>query len=356
MRSSEALVRSGWPTRVLLAGVVALTAGCSGQKGTAGVRFDVVAEAAPPLVWPAAPAPPRIRHLANVATPGDVGARGTWFSRLVRAITGGREVRVQRPHGIAVDSAGRVFVVDVALRGVHIFDPVNGEYRFLTTTGKGAFRSPVGIALADNGTVYVSDSELGEVVVFDAAGKERRRMHEGLERPTGMAYDQRRGVLYVADAKAHRIAVFDSTGRARAAIGRRGIEDGEFNFPTNVVVTADGGVLVTDAMNFRVQVFSPEGKFLRKFGHNGDAVGNLARPKGVALDSEGHVYVVDGLFDVVNVYDAAGQLLLSFGGAGHGRGEFWLASGIAIDRQDRVYVSDSYNGRIQVLQYLAEGR
>ncbi|MCX5760773.1 MAG: 6-bladed beta-propeller [Gemmatimonadetes bacterium] len=353
MRSSGASIRQ--LALPLLAWVLALAAGCS-RQGSAGVKFEAVAVAEPPLVWPTAPAAPRIRHLANVATPGDVGARGTWFSRMVRVFTGGVEPRVRRPHGIAVDTAGRVFVADVALRGVHVFDPVNGQYRFLTTTGKRGFQSPVGVALDAVGNVYVSDSELGEVVVFDAAGKERRRIREGLERPTGLAYDRRSALLYVADTKGHRIAVFDSTGRPRASIGSRGTGEGEFNFPTNVAMAPDGSLLVTDAMNFRVQVFSPDGKFLRQFGHNGDAPGSMPRPKGVALDSEGHVYVVDGLFDVINVYDASGRLLLTFGGAGHGRGEFWLASGIAIDRQDRVYVSDSYNGRIQVLQYLAEVR
>lgn len=341
-----------WVTPALVA-TIALAGACSRQGGT-GVRFEAVAAAEPPLVWPSAPAAPRIRYLANIATPIDVGARKSWFRRVVSVITGATEPRVLQPHGIAVDTAGRVFVADVAARGVHLFDPVRGQYQFLQASGRRGFRSPVGVALDGAGNVYVSDSELGEVVVFDAGGKERRRIRDGLERPTGLAFDRAHGVLYVADAKAHRIAVFDSTGRPGQSFGRRGTGDGEFNFPTNVGIAPDGSLLVTDAMNFRIQVFSPDGRFLRKFGRNGDAVGDLARPKGVAIDSEGHVYVVEGLFDVVNVFDAGGRLLLSFGAAGHGRGEFWLASGIAIDRQDRVYVSDSYNSRVQVLQYLGE--
>lgn len=338
-----------------LVGAIAVAGSCSRQGGV-GVRFEAVAEAEPALVWPSPPDAPRIRHLADIATPTDVGVRRTWFRRMVSAFTGAATPRVLRPHGIAVDSAGRVFVADMAARGVHVFDPVNGLYRFVTASGRRGLRSPVGVALDGAGNVYVSDSELGEVVVFDAAGRERRRIREGLERPTGLAFDRSRGVLYVADTKAHRIVVFDADGRLRASFGRRGTSDGEFNFPTNVAVTPDGSVLVTDAMNFRIQVFSPEGRFLRQFGRHGDAVGDLVRPKGVAIDSEGHVYVVEGLYDVVNVFDAGGRLLLSFGGAGHGRGEFWLASGIAIDRQDRVYISDSFNSRIQVLQYIAEAR
>ncbi len=338
-----------------LVGAIAAAGSCSHQGGV-GVRFEAVAEAEPALVWPSLPDRPRIRYLASIVTPADVGSRKSFMRRMVDVFVGTTEPRVRQPNGIAVDSTGRVFVADIAARGVHVFDPARGRYQFLTASGRRGLPSPVGVALDGAGNVYVSDSELGEVVVFDAGGRERRRIREGLERPTGLAFDRRHGVLYVADTKAHRIAVFDSAGRSVQSFGRRGTGDGEFNFPTNVAVAPDGSVLVTDAMNFRIQVFSPEVRFLRQFGRHGDAVGDLARPKGVAIDSEGHVYVVEGLYDVVNVFDAGGRLLLSFGGAGHGRGEFWLASGIAIDRQDRVYISDSFNSRIQVLQYIAEAR
>ena len=339
----------------MLAAAMVVIVSCS-RPGGVGVRFEVVAEAAPELVWPSAPNPPRIRYLTSVETPADVGVRKSMIRRMVDVFIGAAEPRVRRPTGIAVDSTGRVFVADAAARGVHVFDPARGRYEFLSASGRRGFRSPVGVALDGAGNVYVSDSELGEVVVFDAGGRERRRIREGLERPTGLAFDRQRGVLYVADTKTHRMAAFDSAGRPIRSFGRRGTGDGEFNFPTNVAVDRDGSVLVVDAMNFRIQVFSPEGRYLRQFGRHGDAVGDLARPKGVALDSEGHVYVVEGLYDVVNVFDAGGRLLLSFGGAGRGRGEFWLASGIAIDRQDRMYISDSYNSRVQVLQYIAEAK
>ncbi|MHB8837715.1 MAG: 6-bladed beta-propeller [Gemmatimonadaceae bacterium] len=335
-----------------LAVLLVATLGCP-RQGSTGVRFEAVAAAEPPLVWPAAPAVPRIRHLADIASPTDIGVRQSWLRRIVSLFTGAGTPRLRQPHGVAVDSAGRVFVADVAARAVHVFDPTKGEYRVLTASGRHGFVAPVGVALDDAGSVYVSDPELGEVIVFDAAGRERRRIHEGLERPTGLAYDRRRDMLFVADTKAHRIAMFDSTGRWRGSFGRRGVGNGEFNFPTNVGIAPDGSVLVVDALNFRVQVFSPDGRYVRQFGQNGDAVGDLARPKGIAVDTEGHVYVVDGLYDVVNVFDAAGRLLLSFGGAGHGRGQFWLASGIAIDRDDRIYVADSFNNRVQVLQYLS---
>ncbi|MDH5233435.1 MAG: 6-bladed beta-propeller [Gemmatimonadota bacterium] len=321
----------------------------------AGVRFEPTLDH-PSLSWPAPPGRARIRYLASISTPSDVGVRPSILRRLMNVFTGAVAPRVRQPYGIAVDSLGRIFVADVVAGGVHRFDPARGEYQFIIASERPAFRSPIGVAVGARGDLYVSDSELGVVIVFRPDGRERRRIRAGLIRPTGLAFDAARGLLWVVDTQGHRLVAFDRDGVERRAFGHRGAGAGEFNFPTNVVVAPDGTLYVTDALNFRVQVFSPDGVFLRQFGRHGDAVGDLARPKGIALDSEGHVYVVEGLYDVVNLFDPEGRTLLSFGSAGRGPGEFWLATGIAIDRQDRVYVGDSHNGRIQVLQYVTEDR
>jgi len=320
-----------------------------------GVHFEL-AVSDPLLVWPAPPDRARIKYLASIATPSDVGARPSMLRRVIDAFTGAVPPRIQQPYGIAVDSLGRIFVADVTARGVHRFDPEEGSYSFIATTVRPGLRSPIGVAIDERGDLYISDSELGVVVVISPDGRERLRIRSGLLRPTGLVYDAVRRLLWVVDTQANRIIAFDRNGQQRAAFGRRGSAEGEFNFPTNIAVAKDGTLYVTDALNVRVQVFTPEGVFLRQFGRHGDGVGDLARPKGIALDSDGHVYVVEGLYDVVNIFEPEGRSLLSVGSAGRGRGAFWLATGIAIDRHDRVYVADSHNGRVQVLQYVAEGR
>jgi DNA-binding beta-propeller fold protein YncE len=341
-------------TAALLLGALGLGAlACA--PGAKGVRFEAPPGGDLALAWPAPPEQVRIRWMASIATPSDVGARQGLLRRVVNVFTGATPPRVRQPYGIAVDSGGRILVADQAAHGVHRFDPARGDYTFLTG-GRGGLRSPVGVAVDDAGEVYISDSEAGVIVVLRDDGRERMRIRAGLERPTGLAFDRSRGWLWVTDTQRHRLVAFDREGRERRVIGRRGTGDGEFNFPTNVVVAADGTLYVTDALNVRIQVFAPDGTFRRQFGRHGDGVGELARPKGVALDSDGHVYVVEGLYDVVNLYDESGNALLSFGGAGTAPGEFWLATGIAIDREDRVYVADSHNGRVQVLQYVAERR
>lgn len=320
-----------------------------------GIRLGDMPEGAAAISWPSPPAQARIRFLASISGPRDIGARPTLLRRVITAVTGAASPRVHQPYGIAVDSLGRIFVADVTAQGVHRFDPQRGEYRFITG-GRGGLRSPIGVALDSDGDLYVSDSEAGVVVVIGPDERERMRIRAGLERPTGLAWDPARGWLWVADTQRHRIVAFDRMGIERMSIGRRGSGPGEFNFPTNIVVAPDGMLYVSDALNARVQVFARNGEFVRAFGRRGYGVGDMARPKGVALDSEGHVYVVEGLYDVVNIFDSEGRSLLSFGGAGAGPGEFWLATGIAIDREDRVYVADSHNGRIQVMQFVRDAR
>lgn len=304
------------------------------------------------LVWPAPPDPARIRFLRSISAPRDVGVGRSVLRRIADVLAGSSERRIVQPSAVAVDSAGRIYVADVGARGVHVLDPAAGRYRFIARVGRTPLKWPVGLALGRNGSLFISDSENRAVFVVDASGRERARITTPLQRPTGIAFDERVGRLYVADTDGHRVRVFDAAGRHLFAFGERGTGDGQFNFPVHIAIAPDSTLLVTDALNARVASFRADGSFIHAFGRSGDAVGDMPRPKGTAFDSQGHVFVVEGLYDVVNVYDRAGRLLMSFGGPGRRAGEFWLATGIAIDAADRVYVTDSYNGRVQVFQYV----
>jgi hypothetical protein len=70
------------------------------------------------------------------------------------------------------------------------------------------------------------------------------------------------------------------------------------------------------------------------------------------VDGFGHAYVIDALFDNIQLFNAEGRLLMALGSAGHDPGEFWLPNGIAISRQNEIYVTDSFNGRVQVFQFI----
>lgn len=306
-------------------------------------------------VWPKPPEAPRIRWLQVIAAPQDVGIRPGAFRRLLDFLKGKSPTPIQRPHGLEVDAAGRLYVVDTQYRAVHVFDPAAARYYSFPSRPIEGFEQPVKLALGRHGRVYVSDSAGGRVHVFAGRGEEYLTSFGGppLRRPTGVAYRPATDELLVVDTLASQLLVYDASSLAlKRAVGRDTKGAHGFHYPTDIALARDGTVYVTDALNFRVQVLSADLRFLRSFGAAGDGPGHFSRPKGVAVDSDGHVYVVDALFDNVQIFDPEGRLLLAFGSPGAGAGELWLPSSIFIDTQDRIYVSDTYNRRIQVFQYL----
>lgn len=307
------------------------------------------------LVWPHAPAQPRVEFVKTFSRAADLGIGKGFFERLKDLLFGEAEARILRPMAV-VASGGILYVADPGARGVHRFDTVGGEYALITAGDDAPLPSPVGLARGAAGEVYVADSQLGQIFVIRPGAKSALalRLDVKLTQPTGIAFDAASGRLYVADTAEHRIHIFERDGSLAGSIGRRGTGDGEFNFPTYLWRTPEGRLYVTDSLNFRVQVFDARGRFVDKFGRQGDGTGDAARQKGVATDRHGHVYVVDALFHAFQIFDTTGRLLLPVGERGHERGEFWLPTGIFIDQDDgdMIYIADSYNQRIQVLRYI----
>lgn len=304
------------------------------------------------LVWPHAPAQPRVEFVRTFSRAADLGIGKGFFERLKDLLFGEAETRILRPMAV-VASGGMLYVADPGAKGVHRFDVAGGEYALIAAADDTPLPSPVGLARGTAGEVYVVDSMLAQVFVIRPGAKSALalRLDVKLTQPTGIAYDAGGGRLYVADTAEHRIHIFERDGSLAGSIGRRGTGDGEFNYPTCLWRTAEGRLYVTDSLNFRVQAFDARGQFAAKFGRQGDGTGDAARQKGVATDRHGHVYVVDALFHAFQIFDATGRLLLPVGERGQERGEFWLPTGIFID-EDMIYIADSYNQRIQVFRYI----
>jgi DNA-binding beta-propeller fold protein YncE len=299
------------------------------------------------VVWPEPPQQARIRLVATFGEPEEIGIRPSFLSRLWGWIAGAEPRNMVRPYAIAVKD-GRLAVADPGARAVHLYDLAGRSYERIEWAGERLLLSPVGVAFAGD-TLYVADSALGEILGFDAKGELTRRI-EGLERPTGLAWDDAAGRLYVTDTLSHNVVVLDKDGERLIDFGGRGVGDGQFNYPSHLAL-AGGRLYVNDTMNFRLQVFDRDGNFISSFGRHGDGSGDFAQPKGVGLDSDGHIYVADALFNRVQIFDGQGRLLLAFGGDGAAPGEFWLPGGLYI-AQDRIYVADSYNRRVQIFQFL----
>lgn len=350
---------------VILALLVAVLGGC-GSTTPARLHFGM--EDAPEgrnILFPKAPDVPRYVYAGQLVGEQNFVSEPRQTSRLVGflewlagLISGeGVPVVLQRPQsGVVDEKTGRIFVTDVSRGAVFVFDPQAGKLHvWERAVGFRNFVSPVGIALAPDGGVFVADADLGTVVRLAADGNPVALIgSEVLERPTGIAYDDRRKLIYVSDTKAHDVKVFDDEGRFVRSFGQRGEGPGQFNFPTFLAFWNDE-LFVTDTMNNRVQILDTEGYPLREFGRRGLNIGDMVRPKGVAVDGEGNVYVVESYYDYLLVYNRKGEFLMPIGGLGKDTGNFYLPSGVWTDDHNRVFVADTFNGRVVVFQFLGGG-
>ncbi|MDD3813194.1 MAG: 6-bladed beta-propeller [Desulfocapsaceae bacterium] len=308
------------------------------------------------LVWPLGAETPRIRFINSISRPEDFQITQSALVRFWNYVIGKADDSLVAPYGVTVDSSGRMYVVDTFQKKIQLFDMTAGEYSVFPTDDS-PMSSPIGIVVDKIGRIYVTDSQDSIIKVFNGTDDTSpTTIGDGLfQRPTGIAINQENNELLVVDTKLAQIFRIDlDNHQLKGTFGSKGVENGQFNNPTNITVTDAGTILVTDALNFRIQIFSSQGAFQGTFGSAGNSPGHFSRPRGVASDSDGNIYVVDALFDNIQIFNKTGQLLMDFGRAGQKYGEFWMPAGIWIDQNDKIYVADSYNKRVQIFQYLKQ--
>jgi DNA-binding beta-propeller fold protein YncE len=327
------------------------------------------------IVWPNPPAIARIRFV-DLFTGEKIDPekfnpkkkKQTWMDRMAGAQQTD-EIKIDnlplqliRTYGVAVDSKGKIYAGDQGVGGVFIFDPENKDKVEVIGKGKEVnFAMIAGLAMDDNDRLFVVDIKLRRVLVFNA-----KRQPESvfgadvLVRPGGIAIDQENRFLYVADAGNDVVDVFDAdTFKFLRQLGKPSkkheqTEPGTFSLPEGVAVDKDGNVYVTDTFNDRVEIFDADGGFISTFGKNGDGPADFERPKGIAVDCDGHIWVVDGMQNRVKVFNKEGRLLIYFGEEGYYPGQFMGPWGITIDKFNRVVVSETFPGRVQIFRYVTD--
>lgn len=322
------------------------------------------------LVWPQPPDPPRYRYVgeligeenfARVSTKEQTVASAMKW--LIGLFDEKETLTLRRPqHGVVSDN-GRIYVVDAGRSALLVFDPnppadgKSNEYggQLMVWNGREgsfSFGAPMAVAIAWEGDIVVSDATLGAVLRLNNKGELVSMFGDKqLKRPTGLAFDRKRGHLFVADTVANDIKVYDNLGQLAETIGSPGEGEGLLNAPTHLAFK-DEHLYVTDTFNSRIQVFDAAGQRVRGFGERGLYIGNMARPKGVAVDDAGIVYVIESYYGYLLAYDDKGQLLLGINGSGTKDDRFMLPSGVWTDKQQRVYVADMFNGRVVVFELL----
>ncbi len=309
------------------------------------------------LVWPLPPEKPRIKYVTSISGAEDVEPvrKAGFLDRVAGIQRKGIKPGFEKPHGVATDSHGRIYVTDSAQGMVFVLDRANKRVSFIGSGSQVNLRVPLGITVDARDRVWVADAVAQHVYAFDADGNPLMVLGKQgeLENPTSVALDEKRHRLFVVDSKKHCVVVYDSeSGQRLDQFGQRGLGKGEFNFPTHVVVDQRGRIYVSDTMNFRVQIFDAEYRFVDSIGSQGNRFGQFLKPKGLALDSYQNLYVVDSDFANLQVFDQQKRLLMFLGSGGEDAGMFLLPCGIHIDSNNNIYVTDQNNRRVQIFQLL----
>ncbi len=282
-------------------------------------------------------------------------------------ISGTTYSRYNAPSGIAIDSAGAVFVVDPGRSLVTPNDPLSAIYyvercnntgstvysRWGTTTGtgSGSFVMPRGIAARPGGGAYVADTGNNRVQVLSAAGAVdaiwtgRGTAPGALDTPQGVALDAS-GQAYVADTLNNRIQVFDTAGAFVRAFGSTGSGNGQFNAPTDVAIAPTGEVLVVEKGNNRVQVLTQTGTYVSKFGTAGSGNGQFSAPEGIGVDAAGNIFVADTGNARMQKFSSAGVYTSMI--VGTVAVPLSAPVDVAIDGSDDIYLLDRTMARVRV--------
>ncbi|MFI9722980.1 RICIN domain-containing protein [Streptomyces sp. NPDC052396] len=251
--------------------------------------------------------------------------------------------QLNRPHGIAVDSTGVVYIADLN----------NHRVRKITTDGKISTFAGTGVAGFNGDNVRADSAQLNG--------------------PREVAVDSADAV-YIADAGNHRIRKITADGKIStvAGTGTAGFSgDGglataaQLNYPIGLAVDGAGDLYITDYANHRVRKVTADKKISTvagtgPWGFNGDdrlaTSAQLNHPHSVAVDGAGDLYIADYANHRVRKVTADKKISTVAGtGIGGFDGDDRLATsaqlncplGVMVDSTGTLYIADHSNHRVR---------
>ncbi len=297
------------------------------------------------------------------------------------------------PYGVAVDSAGDVYIADSGNNEVEKVTP-SGTLSIIAGNGTAGtptpgvatnsdLNEPAGVAVDSSGNVYITNYAAYDVVKVTPAGVLSIIAGNGTDAAPvagaatsspmgevwGVAVDSS-GNVYVADSTEEVIEKITPSGTLSifaGVVGQRGTPtpgpatSSHFHGPTGIALDAASNLYVADYGNARIEKITPSGT-LSVFAGNGSFAAPtpgpatssaLDYPFGVAVDAAGDVYIADTQNNEIEEVMPEGTLSVIAGNHTQGAPTYGVAAtgsdlyapeDVASTAAGRLYVADtSYN-------------
>ena len=305
--------------------------------------------------------------------------------------------RLASPLGLAVDTAGNLFIADYDGARIRKVTP-NGVITTVAGNGASAFGGdggpatqaeigPTDVAVDAAGNLFIADNDNhrvrkvtpnGVITTLTGNGTAAFTGDGGLAsaaqvaNPRGVAVDSA-GNVFIADYDNNRIRKISTDGRISTVAG-----NGVFAFsgdggpatlaglsPTGVAVDGAGNIFIADNDNHRVRKVDLAGTITSiagtgTLGFSGDGSSGtsaqLAFPVGIATDSAGNAFIADSENQRIRRVNTAG-IIATVAGSGLGQtlgdggpatlARLILPSDVAVDTAGNVFIADTLNHRVR---------
>jgi hypothetical protein len=307
--------------------------------------------------------------------------------------------QISSPENVALDGAGSIYIADAANHRVRKVTP---QGTMTTVAGNGTIgfggdggpatsaqlSSPVGVAIDSAGNLYIVDADSNTVrkvipsgTITTVAGNDTAgysgdngpATSAQLSFPEGVAVDTA-GNLYIADTLNNVIRKVSLSGTITSFVGNGTLGfsgDGgqatsaQLSNPFGVAASA-GNLYIADFANDRVRevnlstgiITTAAGNGTQGFsGDNGPATSaELSNPTSVAVDGVGNLYIADINNNLVRKVNTSGTITTVAGNGSQGFGgdngpatgaKLFFPQGVAVDGVANLFVADLGNRRIR---------
>jgi DNA-binding beta-propeller fold protein YncE len=236
-----------------------------------------------------------------------------------------------KPEGVAVDSAGNVYIADTGDNAIKEWNPATHALSILVSSG---LSGPTGVAVDALGNVYIAEAGNNAIKEWNAGTKTVTTLvSSGLNNPEGLALDAA-GNVYIADTGNSTIDEWNAQTQTVSSLVSSGLHG-----PVDVAVDTAGNVYIADVNDNVIREWNAATQTLGTLV----TVTSVNNQYSLAVDASGNVYIDDTYDGAIMVWNATTHNVSTLVSAG-----FIGPQEMAVDGAGNVYIAETGYNALQV--------